>query len=56
MTTQSLALRHRPRGRLVMVEFWVETMKLKQYNEVANTKWFWLPNDEAGGLPFPALK
>ena len=55
-TTQSLALRHRQRGHLIMADFRVETLKLKQYNEVAKTKRFWLPNDEAGDLSFPGLQ
>jgi len=55
-TTRSLAFRHHRRGHLVMADFRVETMNQKQFDEAAQTKKFWLPNDDPGGISFPGLK
>ena len=51
----SLAFHHNNRGHLVMADFHLETMNTNQFSAVAQTKRFWFPNDDTGGMAFPAL-
>jgi prepilin-type processing-associated H-X9-DG protein len=51
----SLAFRHNNRGHLVMADFHIETMNTNQFSAVAQTKRFWFPNDDTGGISFPGL-
>lgn len=52
----SLAFRHNRRGHLVMADLHIETMNTNQFSVVAQTKRFWFPNDDTGGISFPALQ
>ena len=55
-TAQLLNLRHNNRGHLVMADLHLEIMNKNQFGLVAQTKRFWFPNEDTGGLPFPGLK
>jgi prepilin-type N-terminal cleavage/methylation domain-containing protein len=51
----SLAFHHNKRGHLVMADLHIETMNTNQFSAVAQTKRFWFPNDDTGGISFPNL-
>ena len=51
----SLAFQHNKRGHLIMADFHLEIMNTNQFSAVAQTKRFWFPNDDTGGMAFPAL-
>ena len=53
--SQGLAFRHNNRGHLVMGDLHLETMNIKQYDQVQKTKRFWFPTDNTtgpGGMGF----
>lgn len=45
LASTSLAFRHNTRGQMAMSDLHVEKMLKRGYDEVANTKRFWLPSD-----------
>ena len=52
----SLIFRHNNRGHLLMADLHLEAMNKNQFGNVAQTKRFWFPNEDTGGIGFPGLK